>query len=225
MTTHAPKTLRFCFDYISPYAYLAWTQIHALAALHGWEVEPSPVLFAAILDANGQKGPAEIPAKRVYVFKDVLRSAYALRVPLQPPPAHPFNPLLALRVSSLPMAETTRRALIDGLYKETWGGGRGVTDPAVVAEVATAAGLDGAHALEEAQQQSAKDRVRQATDQALAAGAFGVPTMLAGSELFWGLDSFPHLERYLAGDDPIDMSALLRWADLPAQAIRPGSKT
>src|SRR5512140_3653821 len=100
------SAIRFCFDYVSPYAYLAWTQIHALAARHGREVTPVPVLFAALLDAAGTKGPAEIPAKRGYVFKDVLRSAHRLRVPLVPPPAHPFNPLLALRVSSLDLEAT-----------------------------------------------------------------------------------------------------------------------
>ena len=108
--------LRFYFDYISPYAYLAWTQIHALAARHGRTVEPVPVLFAALLDANGQRGPAEIPRKRVYIFKDTLRTAHLLGVPLGGPKTHPFNPLLALRVSSLPMEPETRRRLIDKLY-------------------------------------------------------------------------------------------------------------
>ena len=51
---------------------------HALAARHGLEVEPVPILFAALLDANGQKGPAEIPAKRAYLFREVVRIAHRL---------------------------------------------------------------------------------------------------------------------------------------------------
>ena len=77
--------LRFHFDYLSPYAYLAWTQIHALAQRHGRTVEPVPTLFAALLAHGGTKGPAEIPAKRIYVFKDALRTARLLGVPLQLP--------------------------------------------------------------------------------------------------------------------------------------------
>src|SRR5947207_2147613 len=109
------STLQFYFDFISPYAYLGWTQIHLLAGRHGSTVEPVPILFAALLNTYGHKGPAEIPPKRAYIFKNVLRLAHRLGVPLQPPPAHPFNPLLALRVASLPMEAGERRRLIDAL--------------------------------------------------------------------------------------------------------------
>jgi len=216
-------TLRFCFDYVSPYAYLAWTRIHALAERHGCRVVPVPVVFGALLDARGQKGPAEIPAKRAYLIKDCMRLAHAFGVPFAHPPAHPFNSLLALRASSLPMPEGARRALIDRLYAEVWGGGRGITDPGVVAEAATAAGLDGNAVVRDAVQQSTKDLLRKQTDDALAAGAFGVPTVLAGDELFWGVDALPHLERYLDGEDPVDPELVARWAALPASAVRRGA--
>src|SRR5687767_3540326 len=109
-------SLRIYYDFISPYSYLAWRSIHALAARHGREVEPVAVLFAGLLDAHGQKGPAEIAPKRLYTFRHVLRLASAAGLPMQLPPAHPFNPLLALRVSSLPMDPEVRKRLIDGLY-------------------------------------------------------------------------------------------------------------
>jgi 2-hydroxychromene-2-carboxylate isomerase len=216
--TGAP--IRFYFDFISPYAFLAWTQVHDLAARHGREVEPVPVLFAAMLDTWGHKGPAEIPPKRVYIFKDVLRTAHRLGVALTPPPAHPFNPLLALRVASLPMDEPTRRALITALYRETWGGGRGVTDARVVAEVATSVGLDGERVVRAAQSPDAKERVRAQTAEAIAAGAFGVPSLVVDGELFWGLDAWPHIEARLRGDDPVDAVSLARWENLGAQSVR-----
>jgi 2-hydroxychromene-2-carboxylate isomerase len=224
MPSPGTPQLQFYFDFISPYAYLAWTQVHALAARHGREVQAIPVLFAALLDANGQKGPAEIPRKRVYVFKDALRHAHALGVPLQPPPGHPFNPLLGLRLASLDLPSATQRALIDALFAATWGGGEGITDPEVVRGLLTAVGLDADRSLEAAATPAIKDRVRAQTEAALAAGAFGVPSLVADGELFWGLDSFGHLERFLAGQDPLDMAALAAgWGGLPAQSIRPGS--
>ena len=216
------RVIRFHFDFISPYAYLAWTQIHALAERHRARVEPVPVLFAALLDRHGQKGPAEIAAKRAYLIKDVSRTARRLGVVSAPPPAHPFNPLLGLRLSSLPMPAAIRRALVDALYWATWGGGEGITDRANVAAIATRVGL-GADAVALADQPEAKERVRQQTEDAIAAGAFGVPTMIVDGELFWGVDSLPSLDRFLAGERDVDPELLARWASLPASAKRPGA--
>ncbi|MFT3765883.1 MAG: 2-hydroxychromene-2-carboxylate isomerase [Minicystis sp.] len=210
----------FYFDVISPYAYIAWTQIHALAERHAREVEPAPILFAALLNANGNKGPAEIPSKRVYIFKDVLRTAARLGLPLTPPPAHPFNPLLALRAASAPMPAGTRRALIDALFRATWGGGGGVHGEREVAAACAAVGLDPAATLAAATSDEGKARVRARTEEALSRGVFGVPSMWADGELFWGYDAFAHLERFLDGEDPIDDAALAKWAGLPAAASR-----
>jgi 2-hydroxychromene-2-carboxylate isomerase len=226
--------LRFLFDYISPYAYLAWTQIHALAAPHGITVEPVPVLFAGLLQAHGHKGPAEIPPKRIYVMKDALRIGARLGIPVAPPPSHPFNPLLALRATALVEDPAVARRLIDGLYAAVWGGGPGVTDPTEVARIAAAAGLDGPELVARAQGDEAKAKVRRNTDQAILAGAWGVPTMIASrsgadsgsdkSELFWGYDSFPHLERWLRGDDPLDRERererLRAWVEIKPSAVR-----
>jgi 2-hydroxychromene-2-carboxylate isomerase len=213
--------IQFFFDYVSPYAYLAWTQIHAIAREHGEEVEPVPVLFAGLLEAHGTRGPAEVPARRRYLMKDVPRIAITYGVPVNAPFAHPFNPLLALRVSSLPMPADVRRALVDGLYRATWVERRRVVDADVVDDVARAAGYgDGASAS--AVTPESKERVRAQTERAIQAGVFGVPTMVADGELFWGCDSLPHLRRHLSGDLRIPDEWVTRWADLPADAVRRG---
>ncbi|HWP65190.1 MAG TPA: 2-hydroxychromene-2-carboxylate isomerase [Candidatus Limnocylindria bacterium] len=214
------KPVRFYFDFLSPYAYLAWTQVHTLAERYGREVEAVPILFAALLGAHGTKGPAEIPAKRVYVWKDVLRTARVLGVPLSTPPAHPFNPLLALRVASADLTRGERRRLVDALYAATWGGGPGVTDPEVVARIASDAGFDGPALVRAAGTPALKARLKAQTDEALAHGAFGVPSLLVDGELFWGFDSFGHVERRLAGKDPLGDTDILRWKDLPVGATR-----
>lgn len=215
-----PHTIRFLFDYLSPYAYVAWPQVRALCARRGCRVEPTPVLLAGLLNAGGQKGPAEIPAKRVYVLKDAMRLAHHVKLPLLPPPSHPFNPLLALRVSALPMPEETRIALVTALFDATWGGGPGVTEPEVVAQIMARIGLDGPSMIAQAQSDDGKKRLKQLTHDAIAAGAFGVPTMLIGRELFWGNDSLPHLERYLDGNDPITPELLSTWAKVRPSASR-----
>jgi 2-hydroxychromene-2-carboxylate isomerase len=216
----ARPSLRFYFDYVSPYAYLASTQIRALGARHGREVEPIPVLFAAVLDANGSRGPAEIPRKRAYVLKDVLRLAHTLGQPFTIPASHPFNPLVPLRATAAVADLTARWRLVDALYRATWVDGVKVEVPEVVAGLADAAGLDGSHLVELAQQPEAKARLRALTEDALAAGAFGVPTMIVDEELFWGVDSLPHLERFLEGKDPVTKELVERWHGLGASATR-----
>jgi 2-hydroxychromene-2-carboxylate isomerase len=217
------RKLVFFFDYISPYAYIAWTQIHALAARHDVVVEPVPILFAALLDANGQKGPAEIETKRLYTFKEVFRTAHRLGVPLAPPASHPFNPLLALRVSSADLNPSDQRALIDALYLATWGKSLDVTDAATVAKIASSVGLDGRTLVAWTASPDAKERVKQRTAEALALGAFGVPSMLVEGELLWGFDSFDDVERRLRGEDPLTPAALEPWTKVAPSARRPGA--
>lgn len=219
--------MRFLFDFISPYAYLAWTQIHALAARHQRTVEPVPVLFAGLLNAHGHKGPAEIPAKRLYVFKDCCRKAHRLGLPpLTPPPAHPFNPLLALRAAAFPIeagsgdGRQLQRRFIDALFAATWTGGGGVESEEAVGAIAARVGLDPAAVLAYARSEPAKAALRQRTEDAIARGVFGVPTVLIGEELFWGTDSLELLEDYLQGKDPVPADLLQRWQDLRPSAVR-----
>jgi 2-hydroxychromene-2-carboxylate isomerase len=215
-----PAPIEFWFDFISPYAYLAWQRIHAVAEVHGRELVYRPVLFAGLLNHWGQLGPAEIPPKREFVFRQVSRRAAALGVRLQPPPSHPFNPLLGLRLASLPLANHERRRLIDTLFGATWGGGPGIADPTVVAPLLDEAGFAGTDLIAEAQSPGGKQRTLDSSAEALAAGVFGVPTMIVDGELFWGDDSFAELEQVLRGEDPLDREGLARWASLPASAER-----
>ncbi|MCH9688363.1 MAG: 2-hydroxychromene-2-carboxylate isomerase [Deltaproteobacteria bacterium] len=219
-------TLRYYFDFISPYAYLGWGQVKSLAQRRGVELEPVPVLFAAMLDTYGHKGPAEIEPKRIYTFKHVTRLAHDLGVPLRPPPAHPFKPLLALRIASLPRPRAEREAIIDLLFDRTWATGVGVTDPGALVQALDAAGLPGTTLVQDASAADNKARLRTQTTDAVQRGVFGVPSMEpdASGEIFWGQDAMPHLERYLDGGDPVPDDLLERWRGLPQGAVRPSSK-
>ena len=210
-----PATIRFYFDYVSPNAYLAWTQLPRIAAQHGAGIEPVPVLFAGLLEAHGQLGPAEVPAKMRWMHRNNLRKAARLQVPLHPPAFHPFNPLLALRVSSLPLAAAERSRLIDALFAAVWVRGLHVSETDVLERVADEAGLNGAALVSGAASAQCKARLRAQTDSAIARGVFGVPTMEVGEELFWGCDDLPHLEFLLAGHDPLDATEWRKWAAAP----------
>jgi 2-hydroxychromene-2-carboxylate isomerase len=213
--------VRFHFDLLSPYAYIAWTQIHRIAVAHGRTVEPVPTLLAGLFGAHGTKGPAEIPAKLVYVFKDASRKAHAFGLPpLTPPPTHPFNPLLALRLCVLPLPAETRRRLIDALFAATWAGGGGVESVESVRPILERLGLDAPALVAQANAPEAKAALRANTEAAIAAGVFGVPTAAVDGELFWGVDALPHLDDFLGGRDPIPKDALARWAHIVPSATR-----
>jgi 2-hydroxychromene-2-carboxylate isomerase len=218
MASTAP--LRFCLDYLSPYAYLAWLRMPDLARRHGRALEPVPVLLAGLLNGVGSIGPAEIPPKRVYVFKQTLRIAHEQGAPFTLPPSHPFNPLLSLRVTAAVDDVAERSRLTTALYSAAWGQGRAIETPEQVGAVLTEAGFDAKALLERAALPEVKDRVRRNTEEALAAGVFGVPSVVVDGEMFWGVDSLGHLERFLEGRDPLTPEALERWQNLPATANR-----
>ncbi|PRQ08217.1 2-hydroxychromene-2-carboxylate isomerase [Enhygromyxa salina] len=212
--------VEFWFDFISPYAYLAWQRIHPIAEARGRAVVYRPVLFASLLNHWGQLGPAEIPPKRVHAFKQVSRRARALGVPMIPPPSHPFNPLLGLRLAALDLPAPQRRALIDALFRAVWAGGPGIDDPQVVGQLLGDAGLDAQALLTAATSPAHKQGLMAQTQAGIDAGVFGIPAMVVDGELFWGEDSLDDLARFLDGEDLLDLEALRRWADLPASASR-----
>jgi 2-hydroxychromene-2-carboxylate isomerase len=182
------------FDVISPFAYLAFPQLSRLPA--HVSVEFVPVLFAGLLQHFGQLGPAEIPSKRRFTYRFVLWRARQLGLPMRMPPAHPFNPLPALRL--IIAAGSDRRAagtVLDAVFRE----GRDVADPAVTAALARELGVaDVQAALDDS---TVKQRLRDNTAWASARGVFGVPTLVIGKELFWGHDAFDMALEYLRHPD------------------------
>jgi 2-hydroxychromene-2-carboxylate isomerase len=152
------------------------------------------------------------------MFKDCLRMATVMKVVIEPPASHPFNPLHALRASLLDMDEDVRRRLVTRLFAATWAESRDVGAPEVVAEICAEVGVS--NALERIRDASVKQQLFDASAAAVARGVFGVPTMIVDDEAFWGVDSFPHLKRYLAGEDPVTPEHVARWAAVPATAQR-----
>jgi 2-hydroxychromene-2-carboxylate isomerase len=178
------------FDVISPFAYLNLQQLRQLPA--HVEVEYVPVLLAGLLNHHGQIGPAEMPTKRRFTYRFALWRARRMGIPMQLPPAHPFNPLQALR---LIIAAGSTRQSIEAVFAAIFRHGLDAADPQVIERLATELGInDPQSALNEPQ---VKQRLRQNTEWAITKGIFGVPTFLIGDEIFWGHDSFDMVLDYL----------------------------
>jgi 2-hydroxychromene-2-carboxylate isomerase len=207
-----PTSIPWYFDFISPFAYLHWPKVKALKA-EGIAIVPRPILFAAVLDACGQKGPAEIPGKRVFTYRHVLWKAHEAGVPLRFPPAHPFNPLAALRLC---IAAGASDAAIDAIFDWLWVQGRIGDSIDALAPIAAMLGLpaDAANAPE------VKAALRANTEAALAAGVFGVPTLQIGEALFWGDDAHDFARAVLRDPAVLDTSEMRRAVDIPAAVAR-----
>ena len=202
--------LEWYFDFISPFAYLQWRRLrrdHPEVALN-----PKPLLFAAILNHVGQLGPAEIPQKRRHTYRIVLWQARAAGIPLHFPPAHPFNPLPALRLC---LAAPDRMQAIDAIFAHIWEHGRLADSVEALADVAASLGIDDPAAI-------ARDEVKRELlangEEAMALGVFGVPTLRVRDELFWGNDA---TELALAfARDPGTLDAEMRRVDAIPEAVQ-----
>jgi 2-hydroxychromene-2-carboxylate isomerase len=194
----SPRTVDAYFDPVSPYVWLAMRSLDRLEAA-GVRMRFVPVLFAGLLKAHGNLGPAEVPAKRSYLFRDVMREAARRGLPFAGPPGHPFNPLAALRMCTALAGDEERRALALCLTAACWERGEDISDPETAARLADAAGFDGQALAERAATAEVKQALAAATEAAIAAGIFGVPTFALDGELFWGGDRVEALLWRLGG--------------------------
>ena len=199
------------FDFVSPFSYLQCERLQPHAA----SIRPHPVVFAAILDANGQKGPAEIDAKRVFTYRFVLWQAKARGVPLRFPHAHPFNPIPLLRLA---LACDCRLDSITRIFRFVWRDGRLPDLPIEWAELADELGV--CNADERTADSEIKSALRRETDAAIERGVFGVPTLAVGSELFWGVDATDMALEYMNAGGRYADPEYARVGQLPAAAAR-----
>ncbi|MHB8912182.1 MAG: DsbA family protein [Lysobacter sp.] len=204
-------TPRWYFDFISPFAYLQWRKVKVL--LDEREVELVPVVLAAVLAAHGQKGPAEIPGKREFTYRHVLWQARREGVALRFPPAHPFNPIAALRLC---IAAGSTPQAIDAIFTWIWARGEAGDSVAALLPVAAALGID----VDAIDDDATKRALRASTDAALAVGVFGVPTLAFDGQLFWGNDTHEFALAALRDPGVMTDAEMRRVTALPVGASR-----
>jgi 2-hydroxychromene-2-carboxylate isomerase len=206
--------LSWVFDVISPFAYLSLKELSRLPS--HVEVDYVPVLFAGLLNHFGQVGNAEIEAKRQFTYRFVLWRARSLDIPMRMPPAHPFNPLQALR---LIVAAGSNRQAVETVFDAVFLHGRDVTDPTTIAELARHLNVaDPEHVLHDA---TVKQKLRENTDWPIARGVFGVPTFVIGNQVFWGHDALDMAIDYLRDPSQFEDSEMRRIGSLPVGVVRP----
>ncbi|MEJ8823958.1 2-hydroxychromene-2-carboxylate isomerase [Variovorax humicola] len=194
------KSVDFYFDFGSPAAYLAATQLPKIAADAGAALVWKPMLLGGVFQATGNHSPTEIKPKGPYMTADLQRYARRYGVPFAHNPHFPINTLLLMRAASGIQAQQPERfaEFVDAIFKAMWIDGRNMNDPAVVGEVLQAAGFDAAAVLALANAQETKDKLKATTQEAVERGVFGAPTMFVGKDMFWGQDRLDFVREYLA---------------------------
>jgi 2-hydroxychromene-2-carboxylate isomerase len=222
------KHITFYFDFLSPYAYLAFEKLPEALLGASYGVDYRPTLFAGLLKRHGQLGPAEIAPKREWTYRQVLWLAHSHNIPMQMPAAHPFNPLPLLRLALACAGQDSVKAFGPGLanryvcesiFRHVWRGG---------ADAADAQRLEALQQSLQPQRDPASKEVKaelQAnTDEAIARGLFGVPSYVVDDKVFWGFDALPMLRAYLESDAWFAGGAWEKARQLPVGASRPGAQ-
>lgn len=185
-----PERVEFFFDVGSPASYLAWTQLPDLCAQTGAELVIRPMLLGGVFQATGNASPATVPAKGAYTMMDLTRHAKRYGVDFRANPFFPINTLVLMRGAvGVQMHQSERlQAYLAAVFKAIWVDAQDLNQPALVAQTLQAAGFDPAQLLAWSGQAEVKNALRETTEEAVARGVFGAPTLFVGKEMFFGQD-------------------------------------
>jgi 2-hydroxychromene-2-carboxylate isomerase len=209
------KNVEWFFDFVSPFSYLQFERIAEVESRA--HVTLTPVVLAGILNHWGQKGPAEIPAKRRFTYRFVQWQADRQGTALKFPPMHPFNPLRALRLA---LVAGGGAAAVRAIFRYIWRDGKSLEDESAWKELCESVGVRAPHSINDP---AIKDALKQNGQRALDAQVFGVPAFVVDREVFWGLDSTEMLIDYLCEPEKFSRGELARAVDLPIGVQRRGA--
>ncbi len=196
------RSIEFFFDFSSPYGYVAAERIEAIASRHGRTVDWQPILLGVVFKTSGGAPLPSLPLKGAYANRDFVRSAGFHGVSYRHPERFPVSGVAATRAFH---AAATQDSVANGVLARTlmrayFTQGIDISDPETTIALATGAGLGlSADTLREQMASTeVKDRVRAATEAAIARGIFGSPFTIVDGEPFWGADRLDQVERWLA---------------------------
>ena len=195
------------FDFVSPYSYICFNRLDELPA----QISYKPVLFAGLLEHWGQKGPAEIPAKRKWTYRWCTWWARDLGITFRFPGQHPFNPLPYLRLA---IAAGSTQRVVHRVFNVLWTTGEDALDESIFRTLCKE------FAVDEAKLTGAKETLRKETADAAKRGVFGVPSFVIDGEVFWGADALDFLKAFLKDEAVLRNDEMRRVDNLPVGAVR-----
>jgi 2-hydroxychromene-2-carboxylate isomerase len=193
------KTFEFWFDFGSPAAYLAFTQIPGIEATTGAKAIYRPMLLGGVFQATGNHSPATIPAKGKYIFNDFNRYAKRYGVPFNNNPHFPINTLLLMRGAAGMQEQQPDQfiAYCSAVFQAIWIDALNMNDPATVGAALHKSGFDPHKLMTLANDQATKDALKASTTEAVSRGVFGAPTFFVDNQMYWGQDRLDFVKEAL----------------------------
>ena len=216
------KDLNFFFDFLSPFSYFAWLKLEDLKKEKSLNVHYYPVALGPLLNHWGIKGPGEVEPKREFLLKQCLRYSEENEISFTTPKTHPFNSLYSLRLALKGVSGELQPQVISALWKAGWQKRIDMGEPEELLAALRAEGLPADELYEKSFFKEAKVELKQNIQNAISKGAFGVPTMVVGDELFWGVDSLPAMLSFMEGRDSLNREKLI---DLLASTPRAAAQS
>ena len=196
------QKLQFFYDYSSPWTYLAFTKVEEVCRRAGAEIEWRPILVGGIFNTVNpsvyQSRETPVPAKAKYLAKDLKDWAdfYGLKI-LFPPSVFPVNSVKSLRGALVAIEHGKMSQYSEAVFRAYWSDDRDISRDEELRAIVTAVGLDATEFFEKIGQPKYKDQVRANTDECIARGGFGTPTMFVGDSMFFGNDRLVLVEHAL----------------------------
>lgn len=195
------KTIELIFDFVSPNAYLAWYPLKDMAARTGAAIEVTPVFLGGMHKLTGNAPPfirdAEVKGKNEYSTLEMMRFITKHQLTKwKMNPKFPFNSVTVQRLLCA-VEGLERLKLVDALLPAIWENGIDPTDPEAIGPVLLEAGFDAAELLNKTMDPAVKQALMDHTEQAVARGAFGIPTFYIGTEMFFGKERLGQMEEML----------------------------
>ena len=208
------KKVDWYFDFISPFAYLQFSQFKRFE--NDLSITIHPVVFGALLKHWGQLGPAEIVPKRIFTYRFFKWKAARLGIEYTMPPSHPFNPLPALLscIAGNSTYEVTKE-IFDIIYKQgeqpDQKEGREKLETLLNKYPSEYSELD---------ESALKKILRTNTSRAIENGVFGVPTFVVDRQIFWGGDSSDMMLDFIKNPELFSSEEMKRVSSMPMGLIR-----
>ena len=181
------KSIEFYYDYGSPTAYLAWTQLKSLEK-DKYNVIYNPVLLGGIFKATNNKPPGSVEAKLKWMNKDIIMYADTYNVDFIMNDAFPVNTLYLMRGAIYAKREGILENYNKAIFNAMWVDNINLNEPKNIIDTLEKNNFASKKFLEAAENPEIKEELKNATFTAVEKGLFGVPSFFVDKTLFFGQD-------------------------------------
>lgn len=196
------KRLEFFFDCSSPWTYLAFTRVHDVVAQSRAQIVWKPILVGGVFnevnrDVYERRANPDV-RKAKYYAKDLNDWARFCGIKIGRPPVFPVNSVKAMRGALIALDDGKLVPYATAVFEAYWGDLKDISQADVLGAIAAGQGYEPLSFLKRVDEPAIKERLRANTDELIARGGFGSPTMFVeGDDMYFGNDRLPLVQAAL----------------------------